>query len=329
MNHSIKTVSETISLIEKGNVLLISGDENLLKQLPKGNWIGGTIPYFITANGGLFTKEQVYVNDFTHLMIESKIMTYHENSLKNIAIDAFGNGFSLLILPYGSATHLEFALHAPQYSNIFQNPLAGFISGVALEEIGKVSPKTLNGQTGELSDSKALALHCLLPTNKLARLEIINIFDTKGQTDTIEFVETTFTVKECKVNGETMFLSDYIQQKNVDTRMPLVTDLLGAKINVSIQSINTQDKLVNLYAPVFKQQSYQFATQLPDYVTAFADSMPESIDNCVFSCNCILNYAYGKLEGKKIPLRGPTTFGEIGYRLLNQTLVYMVIEDTH
>ena len=46
----------------------------------------------------------------------------------------------------------------------------------------------------------------------------------------------------------------------------------------------------------------------------------------VFSFNCILNYLYGNLNGKKIPpYTGPVTFGEIAYQLVNQTLVYCEI----
>ena len=39
-----------------------TGDERLLTQLPKGNWIGGTIPYLMTdERGGLTTRDQVLV----------------------------------------------------------------------------------------------------------------------------------------------------------------------------------------------------------------------------------------------------------------------------
>ena len=45
-----------------------------------------------------------------------------------------------------------------------------------------------------------------------------------------------------------------------------------------------------------------------------------------FSCNCVLNYLYAGLEGKKTgEFNGPATFGEIAYQLLNQTLVYLTI----
>ena len=42
--------------------------------------------------------------------------------------------------------------------------------------------------------------------------------------------------------------------------------------------------------------------------------------------NCILNYLYCELEGRKIPpYYGPVTFGEVAYQLMNQTLVYCEI----
>jgi len=51
-------------------------------------------------------------------------------------------------------------------------------------------------------------------------------------------------------------------------------------------------------------------------------------DDLEFSSNCILNYLYGELEGKKIKnVTGPITFGEIGYMLLNQTLTFLYIEN--
>lgn len=48
----------------------------------------------------------------------------------------------------------------------------------------------------------------------------------------------------------------------------------------------------------------------------------------LFSCNCILNNLYGKLEGNVTPpFAGLVTFGEVAYHLLNQTLVYAEIID--
>ena len=49
------TVDEVKNEVEIGKNLLLAGDENLLGQLPKGNWIGGTIPYFMVDEGGVIT----------------------------------------------------------------------------------------------------------------------------------------------------------------------------------------------------------------------------------------------------------------------------------
>ena len=43
---------EAAALIEGGAYLTIAGAEAVLAGLPKGNWIGGTIPYFMTQEGG-------------------------------------------------------------------------------------------------------------------------------------------------------------------------------------------------------------------------------------------------------------------------------------
>jgi hypothetical protein len=57
--------------------------------------------------------------------------------------------------------------------------------------------------------------------------------------------------------------------------------------------------------------------------------MPEGLGHqIIFSCNCILNYLYSGLKGKKTAgITGPATFGEIAYQLLNQTMVYLRIID--
>jgi hypothetical protein len=81
---------------------------------------------------------------------------------------------------------------------------------------------------------------------------------------------------------------------------------------------------------VFKNIKYRIAKNISDYVKAFNERLAEIKDtNIVFSCNCILNFLYGELEGKNIGvLTGPVTFGEIAYQLVNQTLVYVSVEET-
>ena len=78
---------------------------------------------------------------------------------------------------------------------------------------------------------------------------------------------------------------------------------------------------------MFKNIEYRFAVGVTDYAKEFEKRISEAgAKDPVFSCNCILNYQYGDLQGKKIPpYAGPVTFGEVAYQLLNQTLVYCEI----
>jgi hypothetical protein len=86
---------------------------------------------------------------------------------------------------------------------------------------------------------------------------------------------------------------------------------------------------VRFFAPVFAGVPYRHARPVADYVAAFASALPTGLhDRIAFSCNCVLNYAYSSLEGRKTDdIVGPITFGEIAYQLLNQTMVYLTLSD--
>jgi len=109
--------------------------------------------------------------------------------------------------------------------------------------------------------------------------------------------------------------------------MPLVGDYSGTGINVSFKAI--EGDTVYLYAPVFKNIQYRIAKPISDYEKAFRQHFESVCDKGVaFSCNCILNFLYGGLEGKSVDaFAGPITFGEIAYQLVNQTLVYVMVTD--
>lgn len=80
---------------------------------------------------------------------------------------------------------------------------------------------------------------------------------------------------------------------------------------------------------LFAGKEYRFAIPVTDYAASFAEHLQDLAGaKPVFSCNCILNYLYGELDGKATPpFAGPVTFGEVAYQLLNQTLAYVEIID--
>ena len=159
-------------------------------------------------------------------------------------------------------------------------------------------------------------MHVKLPADKFAEIDIINLFE-QGEGDVIEFPESGFQVGDALINGQKQNFADYVLKNQLDTRLPLVADYNGAMVNISLQSIDEEQKLVNFYAPVFSGVNYKQAAPVNDYIKAFTKLLPEEgLNEKLFSCNCILNYLYSELEGKKTGnLTGPITFGEIAYQL--------------
>ncbi|MDR0952445.1 MAG: hypothetical protein LBM18_05920 [Oscillospiraceae bacterium] len=318
----LTTFENAVAAIEKGTLLHISGTEALLRDLPRGNWIGGSTEYFLDESGGKTTGELLDVRELP--FSDYKFAAYDVDALPGITKDAYANGFSIIILPFDSAVHKAYAQDATGYEDIFLTPVVGWISGLNLDKSGQ-TPVAVNGQSGEITADKAIVLHIGVPEDKTVLLNIINIFSVDESSPEITFSTDGFSVDTCFVDGKETVLADYIAQHSIDTKLPLVGSYGGAGVNVSIKAI--ADGTVSLYAPVFSGITYKFAEPIEDYEAAFNSSIAQ-IDNksSAFACNCILNYLYGALEGKDAGgFYGPITFGEIAWQLLNQTLVYLQI----
>lgn len=322
-------IEEVRRKIEQGASLFLAGDEKLLRQLPKGGWVGGTIPYFIAEEGGVFSRDRIQVFELPPFISGPSIKTYGHESIFNVYKDAPDNGFSLIIIPASSKTHLSFALNAPMFDNFAVKPLLGWISGVALGDLGKIKPKVYNGMTGEELEDGAVVMHASLPPDKAADVGIINIFEQDPAGDTLVFTEDSFSAKTVYVNGKERVLSEYIREKSLDTKLPLVANYSGAMVNISFQTVDHAANEVTFYAPVFKGVEYRHARPVGDYIETFSNRVSgQDYSSVRYSCNCILNYLYAGLEGRKTAgMTGPITFGEVAYQLLNQTLVYLKIED--
>ena len=327
MNQLI-TVQSAIELIKSGAALSLAGPESALDKLPVGNWIGGTIPYFMVSTGGVVVNDdQVFVTDLSALGVVS-VSSYGPDDLSGIAGNAPDNGFSLTIIPAGSTSHKKFAAEAANYEDAFLKPTVGWISGVHLSQLGAVTPKVYDGRTAEKFEDRAVVAYVKLPEDKLATLEIVNLFEP-GDGDVLRFNETSFEVDECEINGVKVNFAEYIRKNGLEHgTLPLVGDFGGANVNVSLQNVGEAGGKVALYAPVFTDVDYKFAKPVGDYAAAFREKLKD-IDNqgVVLSCNCILNFLFGDLEGKAIGgVEGPITFGEIAYQLLNQTMVMVRLQ---
>jgi hypothetical protein len=323
----LQSIAEVTTKIATGKPLLLAGSEPALSQLPKGNWIGGTTSYFMDVDGCTNSGTQIFVNEIPNFALRFQIAEYSPETLPSIFKDAPEKGFSFLILAAGSPVHTAYAKGAPRYEGFVIKPVAGWVSGVPLTEIGRTEPKVFNGQTGEAFSSRAIVMHVALPPNKIADLEILNVFKP-GAGDAITFPESGFTASQCLVNGKPTNFAEYISSIHADTRLPLTADYNGSVINVSVQSVDEKAGLVRLYAPIFAGTEYRFAAPVDDYVESFDSILGAQLVPAAFACNCILNYVHANLEGKSVgSITGPITFGEIAHQLLNQTLVRLTIYD--
>ena len=324
----LHSVAEVRAKIAEGKPLLLAGSEWALCQLQRGNWIGGTIPYFMDVTGGLCSESLVFVDEVPACATGFEIREYTvEQTLASLSKDAPENGYSFLIVPGQSPVHAVYAQAAPSHPDSSLSPVVGWVSGVHISRIEVERPKVFNGGSGEASSDRALVMHIALPADKRAHLDIVNLF-RPGPGDTITFPCSGFSAIECAVNGRPWKFPEYILRVRPDPQVPLVGEQSGRLVNVSIQGFDPMTRAIHFYAPVFPGVEYRFAEPVPDYIAAFDSAMSAHSDPAVFSCNCVLNYLYAELEGKRTgTMTGLITFGEIANQLLNQTLVRLLIRD--
>ena len=305
-DRSLYSVDEVGAMIAAGDALLLAGEEQLLAALPQGRWIGGTIPYFMTHEaGGTFDRDRIFVQRLPDMAAVHAQHLLPADALSTLADGGPDNGFTVILLPSQSPAHQAFALRSGEWPGVFRRPLVGWVTGAALDRLDTDSPKVIDGATGQISGTDAVVMHVALPDSHYADVDIVNLFVAVGLEQAHQ----------------------HIADHGIDTRLPLVADYNGAMINVATAGIAADTGHVTFFAPVFPHITYRFAKPIKDYETLFAEQLGERHDTLAFACNCILNYNYARLAGKRTAdVAGPMSFGEIAYMLLTQTLVYLTIK---
>lgn len=232
----LKTFDETSALIEEGRLLHIAGNDDLLRKLPKGNWIGGSTVYFVAAEGGIVSDTFLFVTEFDKGAFS--ICNYTVDNVNQVAKEGYDSGYSIIIMPFGSAVSMEYALHAPNYEDMYIKNIVGWVSGVKLELMGQPEhpPIVVNGATGEVFDNQAVTLHLEVPETKTVSVHIINIFHLDENSSPIEFDCEGTEVTTCRVDGKEVNFAEYIKQNNFDTRLPIMANCFGVGLNVDIST---------------------------------------------------------------------------------------------
>ena len=316
----LKTFDETAAMIRDNKLLHISASQELLSKLPAGNWTGGSSVYFATDSKKADTAEKLWVFELDYDHFE--IQTYDENSITNLTDDTYQNGFTIIVMPAETKILQEYAQNSFNYKDIFLKNVVGWIAGTNNAD----KPVVVNGKNAQVLTDKAVALHVELPEDRVAIVNVVNIFTADEKSPIIEFDTEEFFTKDFIVDGKKECIVDYAAKHNINLKLPFVAEYSGSEINSTIVNIG-DDKVITFGAPLFKGIKYRFAKPLDDYAGAFVSKIT-GIENkeCVFTCNCISNMLYGDLQKYDLGgFYGPYVYGEIAYQLVNQTLVYLQI----
>ncbi|MDR0687519.1 MAG: hypothetical protein LBF55_02395 [Prevotellaceae bacterium] len=314
--------AEIAAVIRKGVPLLLAGDVRLLSLLPQGEWIAGsTNMFFLPSGQGATSYDRIFACPLPDFVTGVDIREYDGNSLRHIFNEAPADGFTVLILPFGSDPHLSYAVNAGSYENFATRPVCGWVSGGAsLATIMTDKCYAVSGINRQAYTDKAVAMHIQFPSDKYAELHIFNPY--RQGNEKIRFLTSGIVVKDVLINGVQRNFAEYLHETAFDLNLPFVADYSGALINVVVSSINGDE--VNMTTPVFPSLDYCIGEI--DVRMKEADTVDDPV---AFSVYCISNFLKPKIsELYPKKMSGPMVFGEIAYQLLNKTTVYVTTGNT-
>jgi len=250
----MKTFDEVSALINEKRLLHIAGAADLLRKLPKGDWIGGSTEYFMSEEGGLVSNNLLFVTEFDKNSFS--IRDYETDNINQVASDAYDSGYSILIIPFGTDICMEYTKNAAEYDDMYLKHVVGWATGANVAVMGNPEhpPIAVNGATGTVHTDKAVALHLEVPESKTVKVNILNIFKPDKNSPSIEFPQEGTSVTTCRIDGKEAVFADHIAQNNFDPKLPIIADCFGIGLNVDI--FNTENGIVRFGATVFPGVKY-------------------------------------------------------------------------
>lgn len=327
MKNKLYTREEVVEFIKQGRVMHLCANEKMLEGLPQGNWIAGNTPYFMDTVGKI-CNNKIYVEDFSLIAEEVKIQTYTENDIQDIARNnTFSNGFIFVILPLESAVYYAFSNHSLEFENIYDNPVVGYVSSCLFEDYGKARPKVATGTDARLTSDKAAVMYVKVNDRLRVRAEIMNLDTIDYDTPAIKFPVTSFNQSTCTIGGQPGNIAEYLEAvKNKIGHYPqLITSQNGALVNRDIKCVDINKGTASFFSPAYANDEYYIVKPNKNYIRAFNDNLSKKTD--VIACfSCTSYFLLGDFEYQHIDYNGVYTFGEIGYQLLNKTIVTLEVD---
>ncbi|MBO7440653.1 MAG: hypothetical protein J6T96_03145 [Bacteroidales bacterium] len=327
MKNKLYTKEQVVEFIKEGRIMHLCGNEETLKDLPKGNWVAGMTPYFMDEVGKI-CGNKIYVDDFSFIGEECEMATFDENNIAEIAKrNKYSNGFIFVVLPIDSQVYFTFANHSLEYENIYDNPVVGYVSSVLLEEYGKKQPKVAIGSEGVLHADKAAVMYVKVPDRLRVRAEIMNFDSIDDTTPSLKFPKTGFTQSDCLIDGKPGNIARYLEdvKSRIGHYPQLITSQNGALVNRDVKSVNLETGEAVFFSPAYESDVYYIVKVNKDYLGTFNRRLGRKTD--VIACvSCTSYFLQGDFEYRHIDFNGVYTFGEIAYQLLNKTIVTLEVD---
>ncbi|MDR1601856.1 MAG: hypothetical protein LBS42_05455 [Tannerella sp.] len=315
MIQGLFSTDEVARMIREGLYLILAGDAEALQQLPAGNWIAGATPCYLSSGvPHEIAKGQLYVNQLPEYVTGVEIKTYDADNLKHIFTEGPDNGFTMLLLPFASEILREYALHSFDYENFGLVPLVGWVAGKGnLWEVLKTDI-VMYGPDATAHLNKAVVMHVGLPAGKYAEVHIHSPFKIRPDV-TVVFEESTVAPQDALINGERQNLREYMLRHDINFIHPLIVNLAG--INICVTFIYDTEQLTTMTA-LFKGVNYYFSE---------LDTQVWEIPQDRIYALCCLYYVQNPDPERLCQMTGPVTYGEIGYQMVTQSIVYLTVGD--
>jgi hypothetical protein len=322
MPGTLLTLDQTSDAIRSGQRLLIAGATGQLEQLPAGDWIGGSTTCFLTTDGGVRSRDLLFVKELPDIAQDIRLVPYDATSIEDIYRDAPHHGFTVAIIPALSKTHLRFALEASHFPSYAASTLIGWISTTEPDDVDEAATVFLGPDPVPMIDG-AVALHVDLPPRFEAVTGVVNLF-TALRSEELRFPMDGFAVREVLINDVATAFPTYLERVDHDRRLPLICPDDGTSASFAMKQ--TQPDRIALLAPIFSDRSYHLAMPVFDLPNTILMKLEDEIPPDAICFASLSNHlAAGMDKWGNSPVAYPCTAGEIAPSLRNQTIVWLTV----
>ncbi len=317
---------EASEIIRSGATVVAAGSPDLLRRLPRGNWIGGTSTSAFTPAGGVELFDRLQITTFPPQVTLAGIQRYGVGGLHHLSLDLHPDGFSVMIVPHASNVHEALAREALLSNRLLQGNLFGWMSeAVRWRHLGR--PQVYYGPLAHCIEDEAVALHFTLAPGYRVRSESCSVFDAV-EGESFRFLHDGYSASRILVEGRETDFVTYLGERKISLCLPLVSRHGNRTILTCPDAQGSSERSVRFHSPVFHGVEYCFAKEVPDMEQATRRLISfDGTGTTLIACLCLMSYREGAAEEYSGAFcEGPVTRGEIAGLPTSHSLARVVLE---